>query len=238
MSQTVDAPDRRSARRLSGSPGDRRSRPTQASRQASLGAEDPRALRRSRLVERQAGEGGSGCARRHMPPTRKRGAMSPAARVALTLSWDESNLGSVLCRAGLVREPQSGSSRARRSQQFTAGSHSRGLRATAMLAEGNYPLAIEKLDLAYELAQALRRSRHADACARGEGTRSREERRGLDQALELIDEATAAALSGEWIRTYYARLLHDHQLVPGCGRPPSRRRVDGGRQQGGATGST
>ena len=65
-----------------------------------------------------------------------------------------------------------------------------------MLAEGNYPLAIEKLDLAYQLARRFgdRDTQMLALVAKG---RALVKSGRVDQGLELIDEATAAALSGE-----------------------------------------
>ena len=68
--------------------------------------------------------------------------------------------------------------------------------ATAMLAEGDYPKAIANLDRAYELAQRFgdRDTQMLALVAKG---RALVKSGKIDEGLELIDEATAAAVSGQ-----------------------------------------
>ena len=151
-----------------------------------------------------------------------------AARVALTLSWDESNRGSFSVAQGWFATAERQLEGEEESAEHGRVALTRA--ATAMFAEGNYPLAIENLDRAIRDRPAFRRPRHANARARRQGTRAREERRLRAGARAHRRGNGRRRQRGAAAVLDYARLLHDHQLLPGRGRPPSRRRVDGSSQ--------
>ena len=74
-----------------------------------------------------------------------------AARVALTLSWDESNRGAFSVAQGWFATAERQLENEEESVEHARVAMTRA--ATALFAEGNYPLAIVNLDRAIELAQ-------------------------------------------------------------------------------------
>ena len=134
----------------------------------------------------------------------REGSNVAAARVALTLSWDETNRGAFSVGHGWF-------STAERQIEGEDESAVHGRIAltravTAMFAEGNYPLAIENLDRAYELAGRFgdRDTQMLALVAKGRALVKGGE---IDRGLELIDEATAAAVSGE-LQPYSTTLVY------------------------------
>ncbi len=134
----------------------------------------------------------------------KEGSKAAAARVALTLSWDETNRGAFSVGQGWFATAE----RQLEGEEESAvhGRIALTRAATAMLAEGNYPLAIENLDRAYELARRFgdRDTQMLALVAKGRGLVKSGK---IDQGLELIDEATAAAVSGE-LQPYSTTLVY------------------------------
>ena len=134
----------------------------------------------------------------------KEGSKAAAARVALTLSWDETNRGAFSVGQGWFATAE----RQLEGEEESAvhGRIALTRAATAMLAEGNYSLAIENLDRAYELARRFgdRDTQMLALVAKGRGLVKSGK---IDQGLELIDEATAAAVSGE-LQPYSTTLVY------------------------------
>ena len=127
-----------------------------------------------------------------------------AARVALTLSWDESNRGSFSVAQGWFATAERQLEGEEESAEHGRVALTRA--ATAMFAEGNYPLAIENLDRASEIARRFgdRDTQMLALVAKG---RVLVKSGDFEQGLELIDEGTAAAVSGE-LQPYSTTLVY------------------------------
>ncbi len=127
-----------------------------------------------------------------------------AARVALTLSWDESNRGAFSVAQGWFATAERQLENEEESVEHARVAMTRA--ATALFAEGNYPLAIVNLDRAIELAQRFgdRDTQMLALVAKGRALMKSGE---IAQGLELIDEGTAAAVSGE-LQPYSTTLVY------------------------------
>ena len=181
-------------------------------RSGKLGRRGTRAIRRSRVVERQVA-GGDQAARGGICRLRKggqQGGCSPGRADAL-LGRDEP--GSLLSRAGLVCNGRAaargrGGVGGARPDRTHAGRH-RDARGRELPAGDREPGS------RLRACPSFRRPRYADASAGGEGTRSREERQ--DRSGARADHR--GDRSGRQRRAAavldHARLLHDHQLLPG-----------------------
>ena len=127
-----------------------------------------------------------------------------AAQVALTLAWDESNRGAFAVAQGWFataeRQLEDEEESAVHGRiALTQASH-------AMFAEGDYAKAITALDRAYELARRFgdRDTQMLALVAKGRALVKTGE---IEQGLELIDEGTAAAVSGE-LQAYSTTLVY------------------------------
>jgi len=127
-----------------------------------------------------------------------------AAQVALTLAWDESNRGAFAVAQGWFataeRQLEDEEESAVHGRiALTQASH-------AMFAEGDYAKAIAALDRAYELARRFgdRDTQMLALVAKGRALVKTGE---IEQGLELIDEGTAAAVSGE-LQAYSTTLVY------------------------------
>jgi len=134
----------------------------------------------------------------------REGTKVAAARVALTLSWDESNRGAFSVAQGWFSTAE----RQLEGEEESAvhGRIALTRAATAMLAEGNYPLAITNLDRAYELARRFgdRDTQMLALVAKGRALVKSGE---IEAGLQLLDEGTAAAVSGE-LEPYSTTLVY------------------------------
>jgi class 3 adenylate cyclase len=127
-----------------------------------------------------------------------------AAQVALTLAWDEANRGAFAVSQGWF-----GTAERQLEGEEESAVHGRIAltQATqAMFAEGNYPKAIECLERAYELGRRFgdRDTQMLALVAKGRALVKMGE---IDKGLELIDEGTAAAVSGE-LEAYSTTLVY------------------------------
>jgi class 3 adenylate cyclase len=127
-----------------------------------------------------------------------------AAQVALTLAWDEANRGAFAVSQGWF-----GTAERQLEGEEESAVHGRIAltQATqAMFAEGNYPKAIECLERAYELGRRFgdRDTQMLALVAKGRALVKMGE---IDEGLELIDEGTAAAVSGE-LEAYSTTLVY------------------------------
>jgi class 3 adenylate cyclase len=127
-----------------------------------------------------------------------------AAQVALTLVWDESNRGAFAVAQGWFATAE----RQLEGEEESAvhGRIALTQASQAMFAEGNYPKAIAGLERAYELAQRFgdRDTQMLALVAKG---RVLVKTGQIEQGLELIDEGTAAAVSGE-LEAYSTTLVY------------------------------
>jgi len=134
----------------------------------------------------------------------REGTKVAAARVALTLSWDQSNRGAFSVAQGWFSTAE----RQLEGEEESAvhGRIALTRAATAMLAEGNYPLAITNLDRAYELARRFgdRDTQMLALVAKGRALVKSGE---IEAGLQLLDEGTAAAVSGE-LEPYSTTLVY------------------------------
>ena len=127
-----------------------------------------------------------------------------AAQVALTLAWDEANRGAFAVSQGWF-----GTAERQLEGEEESAVHGRVAltQATqAMFAEGNYSRAIECLERAYELGRRFgdRDTQMLALVAKGRALVKMGE---IDRGLELIDEGTAAAVSGE-LEAYSTTLVY------------------------------
>jgi class 3 adenylate cyclase len=127
-----------------------------------------------------------------------------AARLALTLSWDESNRGAFSVAQGWFATAERQLEGEEESAVHGRIALTRG--AQAMLAEGNYPAAIAHFERAYELARRFGDRDTQMLALVGKG-RSLVKSGEIEQGLELLDEGTAAAVSGE-LQPYSTTLVY------------------------------
>jgi class 3 adenylate cyclase len=127
-----------------------------------------------------------------------------AAQVALTLVWDESNRGAFAVAQGWFATAE----RQLEGEEESAvhGRIALTQASQAMFAEGNYPKALASLERAYELARRFgdRDTQMLSLVAKGRVLVKMGE---IEQGLELIDEGTAAAVSGE-LEAYSTTLVY------------------------------
>jgi class 3 adenylate cyclase len=127
-----------------------------------------------------------------------------AAQVALTLAWDESNRGAFAVGQGWFATAE----RQLEGEEESAvhGRIAFTQAGQAMFAEGNYPKALASLERAYELARRFgdRDTQMLALVAKGRVLVKMGE---IEQGLELIDEGTAAAVSGE-LEAYSTTLVY------------------------------
>jgi class 3 adenylate cyclase len=127
-----------------------------------------------------------------------------AAGVALTLAWDESNRGAFAVAQGWFATAE----RQLEGEEESAvhGRIALTQASQAMFAEGNYTKAIADLERAYELARRFsdRDTQMLALVAKGRALVKIGE---IEQGLELIDEGTAAAVSGE-LQAYSTTLVY------------------------------
>jgi len=127
-----------------------------------------------------------------------------AAQVALTLAWDEANRGAFAVSQGWFATAE----RQLEGEEESAvhGRIALTRASQAMFAEGDLPKAIANLDRAYELAQRFgdRDTQMLSLVAKGRALVKMGE---IDQGVELIDEGTAAAVSGE-LEAYSTTLVY------------------------------
>jgi class 3 adenylate cyclase len=127
-----------------------------------------------------------------------------AARLALTLCWDETNRGAFAVAQGWFATAE----RQLEGEEESA-LHARialTLASQAMFAEGDYAKAIANLERAYELARRFgdRDTQMLALVAKGRALVKSGE---IERGLELIDEGTAAAVSGE-LQPYSTTLVY------------------------------
>jgi class 3 adenylate cyclase len=128
----------------------------------------------------------------------------PAARVALTLSWDQSGRGAFAVSQGwfasaerlLDGQPES----------FEHGYLTLTRAVNALFAEGELSSAVADFDRAYEIAQRLG-DRDTQVMALSGKGRALVKSGAVEQGLALLDEATAAAGCGE-LRPYSTGLVY------------------------------
>ncbi|HSE63115.1 MAG TPA: adenylate/guanylate cyclase domain-containing protein [Thermoanaerobaculia bacterium] len=127
-----------------------------------------------------------------------------AARVALTLSWDESNRGAFSVAHGWFSTAQRLLEGEEESVEHGRIALTRAV--NAMFAEGNYPAAIEDFDRAFEIAGRFgdRDTQMLALVAKGRALVKSGE---IEQGLQLIDEGTVAAVSGE-LQPYSTTLVY------------------------------
>jgi class 3 adenylate cyclase len=127
-----------------------------------------------------------------------------AAGVALTLAWDESNRGAFAVAQGWFATAE----RQLEGEEESAvhGRIALTQASQAMFAEGNYTKAIADFERAYELARRFgdRDTQMLALVAKGRALVKIGE---IEQGLELIDEGTAAAVSGE-LQAYSTTLVY------------------------------
>ncbi len=127
-----------------------------------------------------------------------------AARVALTLSWDETNRGAFsvahgwLATAERLLEDQP--------ESVEHGRVALTRAANALFAEGDYPFAIEHFERAYEIAGRFG-DRDTQMLALGAKGRALVKSGEIEQGLRLLDEGAAAAVSGE-LQAYSTTLVY------------------------------
>jgi len=134
-----------------------------------------------------------------------------AARVALTLCWDETNRGAFSVAHGWFAT-------AERLLENTEESAEHGRIALtragqAMFAEGDYALAIEHFEHAYELARRFGDRDTQMLALAGKG-RALMKSGEIEKGLELLDEGSAAAVSGE-LQAYSTTLVYC-MTISGC----------------------
>jgi class 3 adenylate cyclase len=127
-----------------------------------------------------------------------------ASRVALTLSWDEANRGAFSVAQGWFATAERLLENREESAEHGRIALTRA--SQAMFAEGNYPAAIEHFDHAYELAKRFGDRDTQMLAIAGKG-RALMKSGEIEKGLELLDEGSAAAVSGE-LRAYSTTLVY------------------------------
>jgi class 3 adenylate cyclase len=127
-----------------------------------------------------------------------------AARVALTLSWDEANRGAFSVAHGWFATAERLLANEEESAEHGRAALTRG--STAMFAEGDYALAIENFERAYELARRFGDRDTQMLALAGKG-RALMKSGQIEQGLQLLDEGSAAAVSGE-LQAYSTTLVY------------------------------
>ena len=117
-----------------------------------------------------------------------------AARVALTLSWDETNRGAFSVAHGWLATAER--QLEDQSESVEHGRVALTRAANALFAEGDYPFAIEHFERAYEIAGRFG-DRDTQMLALGAKGRALVKSGEIEQGLRLLDEGAAAAVSGE-----------------------------------------
>jgi class 3 adenylate cyclase len=127
-----------------------------------------------------------------------------ASRVALTLSWDEANRGAFSVAQGWFATAERLLENREESTEHGRIALTRA--SQAMFAEGNYSLAIEHFDRAYELARRFGDRDTQMLAIAGKG-RALMKSGEIEKGLELLDEGSAAAVSGE-LKAYSTTLVY------------------------------
>jgi class 3 adenylate cyclase len=127
-----------------------------------------------------------------------------AARVALTLSWDETNRGAFSVAHGWFATAERLLANEEESAEHGRIALTRA--SNAMFAEGNYPRAIENFEHAYELARRFGDRDTQMLALAGKG-RALMKSGEIEQGLQLLDEGSAAAVSGE-LQAYSTTLVY------------------------------
>jgi class 3 adenylate cyclase len=117
-----------------------------------------------------------------------------AARLALMLSWDESGRGAFSVSHGWFANAQRLLEDEPESAEYGRLALTRAV--NAMFAEGDFPAAIADFDRAFELGRRFGDRDTQMLALVGKG-RALVKSGEIDQGFELLDEATAAAVSGE-----------------------------------------
>ena len=117
-----------------------------------------------------------------------------AARVALTLSWDETNRGAFSVAHGWLATAERQLEDQPESVEHGRVALTRA--ANALFAEGDYPFAIEHFERAYEIAGRFG-DRDTQMLALGAKGRALVKSGEIEEGLRLLDEGAAAAVSGE-----------------------------------------
>ena len=127
-----------------------------------------------------------------------------AARVALTLSWDETNRGAFSVAHGWLATAERQLEDQPESVEHGRVALTRA--ANALFAEGDYPFAIEHLERAYEIAGRFG-DRDTQMLALGAKGRALVKSGEIEEGLRLLDEGAAAAVSGE-LQAYSTTLVY------------------------------
>jgi class 3 adenylate cyclase len=127
-----------------------------------------------------------------------------AARIALTLSWDETNRGAFSVAQGWFATAERLLENREESAEHGRIALTRA--SNAMFAEGDYPSAIEHFEHAYELARRFGDRDTQMLALAGKG-RALMKSGEIEKGLELLDEGSAAAVSGE-LQAYSTTLVY------------------------------
>lgn len=127
-----------------------------------------------------------------------------AARIALTLSWDETNRGAFSVAHGWLATAERQLEGQPESVEHGRVALTRA--ANALFAEGNYPLAIEQFERAFEIAGRFG-DRDTQMLALGAKGRALVKSGQIEEGLRLLDEGAAAAVSGE-LQAYSTTLVY------------------------------